>query len=207
MPNKRTPGTRLAESYGMDLDREKRDGRPAEGIGRGKAKTGRRSSMLGRLWPIILLGAIVSVALNWRTLVKTPLADPALAAERISARYTKTADAVKAGGLRDGWLPSFIPADEWDIRVEREGDAHWIMFLASAALISDVERRFTRVSSSDRGSALATNPGVAWWPKALPNEAEWTIYRTGKRFRGGDEYVGCGPHGMVCVWLGPSSRR
>ncbi len=202
----------------MDLNREKRDGLSAEGIGRPKSVRksppgdGAATNFMVWSWFIIAALAIVGT-IWWIPRMKAAPVEVAAVAERISARYQTMRQAIQAGGLKEGWLPGFVPfVDSFDLQVEREGFGRWmrckLVGAGARAFPTYADRVYQAVPPEARDAIVREVPAIDWWPPALRTggaalPGKWKVYWTGKRFRGGEEYLAITPAGHVFVWLGP----
>src|SRR5690349_17612463 len=109
-------GTRLADGYGMDLDREARGGLPPAGIRRARPAARRRSTVRWVARLVVVAVAILSAAAIARH--RRPATQGTLEVASADVRAASSTDAWTAG-----FFPSFIPARATDLHLLADRDA------------------------------------------------------------------------------------
>ena len=169
-------GTRLAEGYGMDLDREAKRGlsgdfrRPLPG------PEIKRTSFLLPVILAVLAGIILFVERGRpaRIVTVAPPADLAFADQHA---------AVMARAFTDQILPPFTPDSATDIHVR----GTWLAFRTTPEQLKALQDRFDRVPDEQLAKIPLGGLEVAWWPaglrhrKSLTNlEDHWIFFFTGR---------------------------
>lgn len=202
-------GTRLAESYGIDLNREKRMGLPADGIGR--RPTGPLqlpSSTWATAALAVFIAAFIGAAMLWKHSGREDAAVPP-----VEGACENLKEAVARGGFRDEWLPPFVPESASGIRWwsdRKSGFRFLLCAVPEPDLVALARRDWPRVAPTDRRADWRVATPVPWWPTELRavsplTEAQgWRILWTRRRFGGGSEFVAIHlKRRRLAVWLVP----
>ena len=215
-------GTRIADGYKMDLDREARDGIPGDRLGMPAAEPIRPQSRFRR-WlddlaylslVILTLLVIVGIALHffvarWKGLDRYNLPQPGLSETH---HYADVRAAGRSGALTEGWVPSFIPdgATDIDERHHNSTGEGWVVFRFPSSQGRWMTDRLTRVPPDKLFWLVVGGPNEAWWPDSLQGRVAlrktgttWEIFRTSRHKTGTQlsEYVAIDWKGSrACLW-------
>ena len=82
--------------------------------------------------------------------------------------YSDHEAAVRAGGLKRGWMPTYIPTSAKDIRARHNLDTN-ILWLSFNYDPRDSDFRINSCGSTEKNELLFTRKkqAFAWWPKEL----------------------------------------
>jgi hypothetical protein len=163
-------GTRLADIYGMDLDREAREGRPADRIGMPPADPG--SAPVRPFSPVTVfaLVALVTCAILYLPRLRPRReASPA----PVTSRYADLRAAGHAGAILAGWVPRFVPAGATDIHEVHDPvtSRSWLGFRFPSAEGGRMTDQLTAVPAERAGKVRVSGPDAAWWPPELRGTA------------------------------------
>ncbi|MEK7476303.1 MAG: hypothetical protein AAB152_11820 [Candidatus Coatesbacteria bacterium] len=181
-------GTRIADGYGLDLDREARDGVPGTRLGMPPEEP--ETVRFTPLHPAAVL-ALVAVVAGMIILLPhhqrpSPPANP-----EVTRHYADMRAAGHAGALAAGWVPSFVPAGATDI-YERHNDSTsegWLAFRFPPDEGPRMTDRFHlwKLSEGRLEILSVLGPPDAWWPDKLRGRIAvdarlppWEIYYTGR---------------------------
>jgi hypothetical protein len=199
-------GTRLAESYGMDLDREAAEGRPGDRLGMppvypepaGRRLLGVSATFLGVGTAVLLVAFALALVLSlsgsrvdflraFFRMGPRRVAEPA-SRTIVTNHYADVRAAGRAGALLDGWVPPFVPEGATDL-YERHDPATgegWLAFQFPPAQGRRMADRLHRVGPAVAG--IVTGPNGDWWPSSLrghigtrKGQPAWEIYLTPRR--------------------------
>lgn len=190
-------GTRLAEIYGMDLDREAREGRPADRIGMPPGRAEQAPPRPFSPVTVFLLVALVACAILY--LPRAWRHDEAVPAP-VTSRYADLRAAGHAGAMLAGWVPRFVPAGATDIHevhdpVTRQS---WLGFRFPAAEGGRMREQLSAVPAERAARVVVGGPVAAWWPAGLRGMSPfaepgspWRLYLSPRRVAvtGFREYV------------------
>lgn len=125
--------------------------------------------------------------------------------------FPTAADAIDAGAVERGLLPSWLPDDATDIRARTELDRNWIwvdLKITEGAALS-LTQILKPISPSDfRSEDTWHLRGPEWWPDCLANASVTDCPRQGELFAGESFLVVVdGASLVVYAWTSPKIAR
>jgi hypothetical protein len=125
--------------------------------------------------------------------------------------FPTAADAIDAGAVERGVLPSWLPDDARDIRVGTELDRNWIWveFKIAQDSVSDLTTGLRPISPIDFTSKEAWHlRGPEWWPDCLADANVTDCPMKGEFFAGGNFLVVVERDSLVVyAWTSPRIER
>jgi len=199
-------GTRLAENYGLDLDREAREGLPGDRLG--MRPVAHEASRRSRAIIIYVLVFLASIGYLLHAMRRNAVA-PAARMVASESRWPDLKAAVAASAVADGWVPAFVPETATDLRVWRDAPdgRGWLRFTLAKPEMDRLASRFEHIQPQNLGQG----PAIGWWPPELRGtylvggrHSGWVIAWTGRSDnRGGEVNLALDfLHGYGYIWRG-----
>lgn len=205
MNDKRVPtpypiGTKIAEGYGLDLNREAALGLPGKRLGmRPPAEEDDAGSRRGALILAVLAVAVVA-AWGWRL-------HGLSRSNFVATAYPDFRAAASQAAFQQGWVPRFLPTGATEIRDLHDvaTGAGWLAFAFAPGEGHKLVAGLNRPSARTLEALRVAGPAADWWPAALRGRpaAGWDIYLTGRMIRGAGlvEYLAVDRrHGRAALW-------
>ncbi len=90
--------------------------------------------------------------------------------------YPSYDDAVSAGEMVRGWLPEWVPASSFDLRLRNDTDTNelWIEFSFVESDLKEASQTMRPLDSGDPKRLRVRRAGeISWWPEDLRGVFEW----------------------------------